>query len=105
MNATYVHIFIKKYGNGSFKNVCLSVFIDKSNGHHEVILQFFIMDGSLLCMNLKSNVVHIFYGWSSSHCTDEPNMFLKDKYYLHSNDDTDIFYHGNFSKLLSFHNN
>ena len=98
MNENYGHTLIYKFVNRESNDMCLSVFIDQSNEYPVAILQFFLIDGSGLCMHLNHNLVHMFYGWNFSHCTDLTIIFLKDKYFLYSNDDTYIFGSGDLKK-------
>ena len=42
-------------------------------------------------MHFQYDVVHIFYGWNVSHCTDVPIMFQNGYHFLFVDDDTTEF--------------
>ena len=73
---------------------------DENENYQTKIIQYFIMHGLGLCINVDSYVTHIFYACSFSHNTSVPIYIKKNKNFLSLNTNTNLFAWGdvNFNK-------
>ena len=84
-------MFIEKLVIGN-PNACVYKFIiDMPNQNPVVIIQLFIVDVLGIFLEFNINIPHIFYGCTFSYCNYVTLIFVKDKYYLCTNDFTTVF--------------
>ena len=80
---------------------CVYQFIDKENDNDDMkIIQYFIMHGLGICINLDSYVAHMLCACSFIHNTTVPIAIMKNKWFLSLNTNTTVFSwgSGNFDK-------
>ena len=79
---------------GDLKTCVYQLFFDENDSNYTNIIQYCIMHGMGLCINLDSFVEHMFYAWSFSHNTEVPVGIKKNKYFLSLDTYTTEFYWG-----------
>ena len=67
------------------------------------IIQYFIMNGLVLCIKIDSYVAHVFYACSFSHITTVPIAMKKNKCFISFNTNTAVFawIDGNSNKKIT----
>ena len=63
---------------------CVYQFIfDQYDSNETNIIQYFVIDGLVLCMKFNSYVAKMFYAWSFSHNIPVPIYINQNRYYLY----------------------
>ena len=97
MRAKYARSFVSKLGYGT-PTTCVYQFIhDERNVEVNVrILQYFVMAGLGLAVEVNSHACHMMHAYAFAHCTAIPVMIVGDTYFLTSENDTNVFAWGSY---------